>query len=177
MGVLQNLIVVEDRLQEIFDYLPEMKVDGNPKSFKVRFEYGDEKELVAFLKATETETSRPYPLIWLVYPHKETHLKTRVKLESVKLVIAVDTAKAMLNPERLKVSYKTILMPLCNNIVKVLTKANIINIEHEFNITKYPNYSGKESGDGKHFTTDIWDAIQLTFSCYINGACLKEIKI
>lgn len=177
MGVVQNLIIVEDVFDKIFSYLPEMRFDEsdpNLPSYKVRFSYGDEKELIAFLNSTENEDLEPYPLIWLVYPNEEKHLKTKVELKNVNLIVAVDNSElGQLYKERMELSYKNIIMPLCNNIVKLLTRANIINIKHEFNITKFPNY-GIENG---HIADTPWDAARIKFSCSILDTCLKPIKI
>ena len=177
MGVVKNLIIVEDVFKNIFSYLPDMKFDETNVDldyYKVRFSYGDEKELIAFLNSTENETKKPYPLIWLVYPYNEKHLKTKVELNNVKFIVAVDNSEiSQLYSERIELSYKTIIMPLCNNIVKVLTKANIINIKHEFNITKFPNYGVNEA----HIADTPWDAARITFSCDILNTCLKPIKL
>ena len=177
MGVIHNPIIIEDKFEAIFGYLPDMKYDDSSPAFPVIFKYGDKDELMAFLKSTQADANKPYPLIWLVYPYLEKHLKTRVELKSVSLILAVDTAKEHLNPERIQLNYKTILMPLYANIVKVLTKANIINMKHEFDIIKHPNYSQEDSDGKESKTTDRWDALKVTFNCSMIDTCLKQIAI
>jgi hypothetical protein len=177
MGVIHNPIIVEEKFEAIFSYLPDMKFSDSSPSYPVVFRYGDKDELLAFLNSSEKRDARPYPLIWLVYPYLEKHLKSRVELESVKLVLAVDTDKASQNPERIKQNYTKILMPLYGNVVKVLTKANIINIKHEFNVTKHPNYSEVNSDGTESETIDRWDALTVLFNCQIIDTCLKQINI
>lgn len=175
MGVIHEIIIVEDIFKKVFSYLPEMKFnESDTISFKPRFSYGNEKALLAFLKSTEGESTRPYPLIWLVYPHNEKHQKTKVELKSTKLIIAVNNKnKAQLNEERIELSYKKILIPLCNNIITVLTKSNVFNIKHEFDIIKFPNYS---NNNNENYTVDIWDAMQIVFSGSIIDNCVKPIN-
>lgn len=177
MSVIHDLIIVEDVFEKIFSYLPSMKFDENDVdaiSFKPIFSYGDEKELIAFLKSTEGEDKTPYPLIWLVYPYVESHLKTKVELKSVKLILAVDNKiVSQLNKERIDLNYKKILIPLCSNVVKILTKSNVLNTEHNFKLTKFPKYSYNE----KNAATDVWDAIQIVFNTTIIDNCIKPIKI
>jgi hypothetical protein len=177
MGVVHNPIIVEDRFQEIFNYIPDMKFDVTKPAYPIKFAYGDEDELMIYLKTRETESVRPYPLIWLVYPLNEKHLKTRVELRSASLILAVDTTKAGLNTERIKLNYKTILIPLYGNIVKALTRANIVNLKHEFDIIKFPNYSQENTNGTLAKTISRWDALKVTFSCQIIDTCLKPIKI
>lgn len=177
MGVINNPIIVEDRFKEIFSYLPDMKFNSSLPAFPVRFSYGDDYELKAFLISSENEENRIYPLIWLVYPFQEKHIKTRVELKGVNLILAVDTSKAGLNPERIRLNYENVLMPLYGNIVKVLTRANIINMKYEFNITKFPNYSHESSNGKEHKTISRWDALKVNFDCTIIDTCLKQIKL
>lgn len=177
MGVIHNPIIVENRFKEVFSYLPKMKFDATSSEFDVVFRYGDKDELIAFLKSSEGLSTKPYPLIWLVYPYFEKHLKTRVELKSVKLVLAVNTNKASQNPERIEQNYKKILMPLYGNVVKVLTKANIINIKHEFDLIKHPNYSNINSDGKESETIDRWDALSVSFNCQIIDTCLRKITI
>ena len=112
-----SMIVVEDRLAEMFAYLPEM-VNSVGATFKPTFMYGDQKQLLDFLRQNSKGTSK-YPLIWLVYPFNETHTRSRVEFQSLTLVLAVETNSVMLNSQRMKETYANILIPLFNNI-KVL---------------------------------------------------------
>lgn len=179
MSVTTKIIKVEDRLQEIFDYLPKVtKIGGtSPQDdFTVMFNYGDDKELLAFLKLHK----EPYPLIWLIYPYTEKHIASKVKLESISLIIAVKTSSEMLNKQRMLETYSKILLPLVQNIRLVFRLANIMNIKgnkgEEYLLTKFPNYSHEET-DNSGITIALWDAIKITFSCDILETCLRPITI
>jgi len=174
MGVVKQSIIVEDRFREIFNYLPNMK-DDNLNEFPIVFDGGDERELNAFL-TTKQGDSRPYPLIWLVYPFKEIHTKKEVKLDSVTFILAVETNSEMLNKQRLDETFKKILFPLLFNIRKAFEKACIININDEYEIIKHPNYSSDENGE-QLSSIELWDALKVTFDCSINNSCLRPLKI
>lgn len=176
MSVNKSLIVVEDRFKEILDCLPTYTTDGGITNFKPVFKYGDDKELNAFLKLSENATS-PYPLIWLVYPYREHHMKTRVRLDLVSLIIAVNAKTNMLNEQRMEETYKKILIPVCDDVIELFTRANIMNFPREFDLTKFPNYSNDASDGNANYTICIWDAMKLTFSCTLNGVCFRTITL
>lgn len=166
-------IIVEDRLKEIFSYLnPVLSKEGH--SFEPTFKSGDELELLAFFRQSTGNSN--YPLVWLDMPFEEEHFGSkRVKVDSLKLVLAVETNSAMLNSERNETTFKPILYPLMEDIIKVLNLANTVTIERDFKVMKFPNYSNETAGDENGFT-DIWDAIRLTLNCTFNNNCLREIK-
>ena len=170
----RKTIVVEDRLKAIFNYIPDFTDDDN-NDFKVVFRSGTHKELIAWLKQNQ-QTSN-YPLIWLEQPYEETHInRKRVKLDQMKLVLAVETNSAMLSGERLETTFKPFLYKLVDYIIDVLTVSNISSIPGEFKITKFENFSDSENGEIAKIT-DLWDAIKLTVDIELNDNCLREIKI
>lgn len=176
MSVIAETMVVEDKFAEMFTYLPKM-TNEKQEEFEVRFKYGDQKELIAFLKS-EIGSDNPYPLIWLIYPFIEIHSRNKVTLNDVSLVLAVETNDSMFNEDRMEQTYKTVLFPLLNNIKTVFKRANIFNTDEVYTIIKYPNYSGIDDGEGdENKSTDIWDAIKVTFSCSIIKGCLKIQKL
>jgi len=169
----RKTIIVEDRLKAIFDYLPAHVVGVD--SFKPVFKSGDQKELLAFFKQSTQKTN--YPLIWLDMPYEENHRnRNRVDVDSLSLILAVETNSEMLNAERLSSTYKPVLYPLLDNVIDVFTVANILTFNQEFTITKFPNYSDDTEGNESGFS-DIWDAIKLTIQISLNDNCLREIKI
>jgi len=168
MRVLRDTIVVEDRLREIFAYLP--AIDG----YIPVFGCGDQRELNAFLVNKKAEA--PYPLIWLVYPYSEQHKRTKVELESITLILAVETNQAMLNLQRIEDVYKVFLYPLLDNIKYVFRVASIMNLSDEYDVWKYPNYSGDANLGEENETIAIWDALKVNFNCTINDKCLKPIN-
>ena len=168
--VTKKTIVIEERLAEMFEYLPAMK-SAKAVAFKPVFMYGNELQLLDFLRQNSTGKS-VYPLIWLLMPFEETHKRSSVDFSDLTLILAVETNKVMLNDQRLKETYKKVLMPLCDNIIHCFKTANISSITNKYTITKYPNYS-KSSEANK--ATYIWDALRISFSGYLNSNCLKPI--
>lgn len=170
-----EMIVVENRLSEILSYLPVM-TNTNDDEFTVQFMYGDNKQLLDYLRQTKGKASS-YPLIWLIYPMAEQHQRSKVLIESMQLVLAVETNGVMLNSERMKRTYEQVLIPLFNNLKKAFTQANIIDIKgyDEYLITKFPNYSDDSSNGEENQATYIWDALKVTFSCTLNANCLRPI--
>jgi hypothetical protein len=158
------MIVIEDKLNDIFSYLP------SQNGFKPVFSWGDDKELNTFL-SNSNEATTPYPLIWLIYPYNENHKKRSVKAK-IELILAVKTNTEMLNKERLIKTYKGILIPLYDNILTVFQKASTVFVEEEYEVIKYPNYG--DSTNTK--TVDIWDALKVTFDLRFNDNFLKTIK-
>lgn len=170
MGVSHEMIIVEDRFKEMFDYLP--TING----FEVVFGYGDNKELQAFLNSKQEEDS-PYPLIWLVYPYIENQNRTNVSLDQITIILATDTGIPLLNKERLDSVYKTILIPLYNNVTNLFRMASIMNVSDTYQVIKFPKYSGSDDVNGDYDeTVDVWDALKVTFDCTINNTCLRPIK-
>jgi len=172
----QQTIVVEDRLKEIFDYLPDM-VGADTNSYTPVFKAGDEHELLAFFNQSQGNTN--YPLIWLELPFKEDHKNhNRQKLEvlNLSLILAVETNSSMVYSERLETTFKTILYPLLDNILDVMRVSNTLSYDGNFSITKFANYSDAQIGIDGEFA-DIWDAIKLEVDVIINDDCLREIKL
>lgn len=167
-----SLIIVENRLEEIFSYLPVMKNDKGVE-FKPTFMYGDQKQLLDFLRQNSTGQSM-YPLIWLVYPFNEKHNRSNVEIDSLPLVLAVETNSTMLNHQRIKETYTKVLIPLFDNIKHCFNSANIANISNEVQVVKFPNYSEDKDGEANE-TTYIWDAMKVTFKGTLNSNCLKPI--
>lgn len=173
------MIVLEDRLKEIFDQLPSIVIGS--ESYPVTFGYGDQKELNLFLRAKQNEDS-VYPLIWLVYPVLESHNYTDKNLESdIKLIVAVRNDKVhWLNEQRYKTTYSTILIPLLEKIIRSFKGTKIATIIQRdekilYEIVKHPNYSNTDKRD-EHYTTDIWDAIELRISLLINKCKIDTIN-
>lgn len=174
MGVVHRTIIVENRFSEMFDYLPAL-LDADDNPHNIVFEFGDQKELLAFLKESEGQ-SEPYPLIWLQYPYEENHQKTRVEIKNMVLVFAVKTNVEMFNRERFETTFGEVLFPLLDNVKKLFRLANIIDTDNTYRMVKFPNYSATEEGD-EQVVFDTWDALKITFDCTINNWCLTPIKI
>jgi len=174
------MIVLEDRLKEIFDTLPDVVLGTS--SFKPTFSFGDEKHLNAYIKATKNQSSI-YPLIWLVYPNTEVHNYSERQLKSsVTLILAVRNKEvSWLNERRFKNTYSQILIPLLENVLKSFKGTKIASINRDtegnlYRLTKFPNYGNTETNGDKHFTTDIWDAIRVEFDLTVNNCKIDIIN-
>ena len=170
MGVTQTPIQVEKVLEAIFAYLPDRSYEDGGDKFPVIFGYGDDIALNVFLKNREITES--YPLIWLLMPYEEKHFITKVTLEKVVFIIAVDTNEVMENKQRLDETFGKVLMPLFDDFKYVFKAANVINTSSEYEVIKYPNYGEND----KTLTTAIWDALKVTVSFSVIDTCLKPIK-
>lgn len=170
--IAKSMIVVEDRFSEIFEYLPTMS-NSKRQLFKPTFMYGDQKQLLDFLRQNNSGQSN-YPLIWLIYPYTEKHTRSDVEFSNLSLVLAVETNSIMLNSQRMKETYAKVLIPLFDNIKKCFNKANIANIPDEYEVIKFPNYS-EDGQEEENASTYVWDALKVTFSGKLNSNCLQPI--
>lgn len=174
-----SAIIVEDRLEELFDTLPVITIDS--VDYTPVFKDGDQKELIAFLSSTKGDDVKPYPLIWYVKPNPEADDGNDGEVAlTLSLVMAVNNGKtSMLNDERRATTYATILEPLRNNVRTALKRANIVNLlitdGIKFTTTKFPNYSGDDNNTEASELTDVWDAIKQVQDVIINSDCLRTI--
>jgi hypothetical protein len=173
MGVSYEMIIAEDRFEEIFAYLPVIK-NSSDVEFQPLFRYGDNLELLVFLKNQIGNTKRPYPLIWLLYPYEEDHTRTNLNLKDVVLIIATETNAESNYQQRMEENYKKVLIPLYENIRLAFMRANILSTDDKYKIVKYPNFGRPEENVSE--TIDLWDAMKITFDCSINNVCLQKIR-
>jgi len=161
-----SIIVVEERLTELFSLLPEPK----PK-----YHFGDDIELNKFIKGSN---GNAYPLIYQTSLEKIYHGNSReVEVNPLQFFIAVQTNTDLYNTERWATSYREQLMPLLQNIMTVFEKSNIVTSTYDYTIREFPNYGAAEQNSKEHKTIDIIDAIQVSFRATINGNCItKNIK-
>lgn len=167
-------IILEDVLEELFGYLPPMSWNPGGTEYPVVFASGDEKELNAYL--AEREPAETYPLIWLLYPFAENHTKTKLEVNSITFILAVESDMIKRNDERLKQAYSKVLMPLFFNIQKAFKRANIFNTENEYDVYKYPLASINDQKEQSQ-TITTWDAMRVTTSFTVIDSCLRPIKI
>tara|TARA_R110000782_G_scaffold93408_1_gene176919 strand:- start:2553 stop:3131 length:579 start_codon:yes stop_codon:yes gene_type:complete len=176
MPVTKKAIVVEDVLESVFSYIPDISFEIGGDEYPVVFSAGDQIALNTFLK--NREQSETYPLIWMLYPFEEDHQKNRLKIDNLVLILAVPTNSTMENEERLKTTFGNVLFPLFDSIKHCLKTANIITYggaDESIQLIKYPNYSESDSKE-ETFANEIWDALKLTFDIEIIQTCLKPIK-
>lgn len=178
MATIKKVISVENTLEAIFDQLPVMKyTDSSTNKYKPKFDYGDNKDLLSFLKLKGKEREDPYPLIWLEYPFMETHYDNKMEAKGISLILAVKTNTSMTNRQRLKETYRNVINPLFDNVRHSLKMGNIVNVSGIYQGKKFPNYSSSQL-DEEHKTVAIWDAFKITFDIEIVSDinCLRPIK-
>lgn len=163
------MIVVEERLTEAFEQLPE--IDG----FKPVYKWGNEFHLIKQLELFSKENKSIYPLIYQTSNYsKQFEMGTNECNTKLRLVLACqNTMTDLANENRWAMSYANVLFPLARNIVKTLNGAGIFLWEREYELTEFPNY-GKNPEE--NFTTDIWDALLFEADVKILDTCIQQIN-
>lgn len=166
------MIVVEERLAELFMQLPSMSVtDEKPEGFKPVYHFGDGKELNKFI--TESQ-HKVYPLIYQTSYDETQFAKQGYVRTNLELVLAVQTNAELYNTERWATTYRNILVPLFNNIDTAFKQSGIIRSEYEYRVRKRPNYSETDSKEKNAFV-DIIDALVVNLQVEITSACINTI--
>lgn len=176
MGQVQQAIVLEDVLEELFSFLPKMSFDEDGPEYPVTFGYGDNIELNLFLKNREEQDV--YPLVWMLYPNKEEHQKNRLISERTTFIVAVLTNQSMENHERMQLTYGKVLMPLLHNMRLLFRGSNVTTTGHKhegYEVVKYPNFSETDIRS-KTGTIAIWDALKVVVNLEIIQGCIKPVK-
>lgn len=178
------MIVIELQLRDLFATIPVYDITpGNP-SLPLTYSFGTHKTLLHELRQRHKNNSSLYPLIWLMMPFKESQSYDAARSRDLTLILAVNTQKNPLNPERYELTFRRYLIPNLELIKQALTLANNIRLlplstlegEDQFwDVIKFPNYGNPASFDGntENFATDYWDAIQITFRGRFTQNCLN----
>lgn len=164
------MIVVEERLRDLFDLIPEIQIKTGV-SKKPSFSWGDKVELNRYL---DKYKSSSYPLIWLL-PSEDTfnHSSNLTDRNIVLILATLETRDELFNAQRFAGSYSQVLNPLTNYIIQAFESSNITRITStDIKILKEPNYSD----NGKHGAIDKWDAVRISLDVEFNNSCLKPIK-
>ena len=170
------MIIVERRLQELFDTLPPI-IDDNGKEFKPTFNFGTHEDLLRFLNHKKKQSVAFYPVIWLETPFTMTGFEHRKSFD-LKLVFAQLSNYELSNKQRLQITFEKTLEPLYQNVLKALKESGFTRIiDNENNkSTNYYNYSVVEKGKDKQFASDIWDAIKFECELQIDATKIKRIN-
>ena len=166
------MIVVEQRLAEAFEQLPNIQATDDFDGFKPVFKWGNQMHLIEVLKRYSENNETPYPLIYQI-SNKSNHHKNGFSCSTrLKLILAVrNTEKDLLNENRWATSYANILFPLAERVIETLKKAETINWNRDYEITEFPNYGNGEA----NFTQDIWDALLFETDIILNIGCINTI--
>lgn len=166
------MIVLEERLKELFALLPEIQINSQVSKQPI-FSWGRKEELNRYI---ETYKSDSYPLIWLLQPQSETHnrLAKRVTQNVILILATLETRDELFNQQRWQGSYKSVLNPLAEYVIQALENSSITRLEDSTNITilKEPNYSESD----KNGAIDKWDALRIECEVEFNDNCLNTIK-
>lgn len=169
------MIVVEKILQEIFSQLP--PVIRGSKSFDIKFEWGNEKDLVLYLK----EAKIKYPLIWLV-ESKENHFISSNSVEkNLRLIIAKDSQHVTnRNPTVWNTEFDEVLNPILENVITAFKKSGVTTIlnNNSYEVEKRANYTENEKAKAIDFWNVIILDIKIRFEEKANGQpkCINTIK-
>lgn len=167
------MITTEDILRELFDQLPEVK-DSKDKSFKVKFNWGNQNDLNLFLSQFKEKTK--YPLIWLVDGVDEIDLIANKISRKTRLFIAKQSIhQTNTNPIIWDSEFKDVLNPLLENVFKAFEKCDkTFIVDNLYKIKRDANYSDKSSISA---TIDPWNVIILDFDLILYpNKCMNKIK-
>lgn len=169
------MIVSETLLKEIFLQLPDY-IDGNQKSFSIKYEWGDQSDLILYLKQI---SGNKYPLIWLVNGDETPNIVTHKLTRRCRLILAKDSKHVTSrNPKVWETEFENCLNPLLSNVLKALERSGVTKILSIENQRREANYTEEDLTKA----TDFWNVIVLDinveFSEKSDGTaqCINEIK-
>lgn len=177
------MIVPELQLGELIATIPTYDVNGSP-SLPLTYGWGTHKTLLQELRQRRQNEAPLYPLVWLIMPFTEEHYDNSVRGSDFTLILAVNTRKDPLNPERYEFTFRQYLIPnlelikqalkLANNITQLAITQSASGNKY-FDIVKFPNYGDPATFDGgdRNQVTEYWDAIQIKFRARFTQNCLN----
>ena len=169
------MIIVEDRLRELFATLPAITVGQS--SYPVTFDFGSHRDLLRFMNSERKfQGGVSYPLIWLETPfEREVMRNGQVNISNLTLVLATLSDSEQSNTERLEVAFKTTLIPLSQLVLESLLKSGFTQIinDGQRKETNFYNYGVDET---ESQTTDIWDVIKIELDLIMDSKCLQCIN-
>jgi len=169
------MIVTETILRSIFAQLPPY-TDINGNNFEIRYEWGDQSDLLLFLK---TIKGNKYPLVWLVNgdqtPDRYAHTLNR----RCRLILAKDSKHVEnRNPIVWDTEFKNCLNPLLENVYKALERSGVTMILSIENERREANYTEEDQIKAVDFWNVIILDITLQFTEKSDGTaqCINTIK-
>lgn len=169
------MIIVEDILDKVFVQLPPY-IDSNSKSFPIRFEWGDQPDLLLYLK---TISGNKYPLIWLVSNDEKVSRYAHTLTKQCRLILAKDSKHVTnRNPTVWKTEFKDCLNPLLENVLIALEKSGVTMILNEYTTRREANYTEEDQTKATDFWNVIVLDIELKFTEKSDGTeqCINTIK-
>ena len=167
------MIVVETILREIFTQLPAYK-DSNLKEYPIKYEWGDQEDLVLFLKQIQ---GNKYPLVWLVEGDQEVSRYGHSAERRLRLILAKNSEnQTARNPTVWQSEFENCLNPLLENVLTALEASGVTTITDSYRLKRVANYVD----NNKTEATDFWNAIildiDIRFNEKANGEplCIKQ---
>ncbi len=169
------MIIVEERLQELFATLPTITVAG--KAHQPLYDFGSHKDLLRYMNSERKEKGAvQYPLVWFETPVTTPEVRNgNLEGVGISLILATLTKSQFSNRARLDITIKPTLEPLRDDVINALNKSGFTTIVNDKQIdrTIYYNYGVDEE---QTQTTDIWDAIKLDLQINMTSNCLRNIN-
>jgi len=180
-------MIIANALKRLFaGATANIRLLGTDKTVTVKYWYGDQKELIAWITAQNTKSSPDkYPLVWYVL-NEYTEYKEWYETDA-KLVIMQDTRLQEMNDWRNSNSYEGILEPVWQVVKSKLTSSNFVEImgndlQTRFKLRTEPNYGiSTDSNDLKNLNNskeksiqiDLIDCIIVDFKLRIKPKCIN----
>ena len=169
------MIIVEDRLKELFATLPDITVGQN--SYPVSFDFGSHRDLLRFMNSQrKAQQAVSYPLIWLETPFDRDVMRDgKINLSGLTLILATLSDSEQSNLTWLELAFKTTLIPLSQLVLESLRKSGFTQIinDGQRKETNYYNYGVDET---ESQTTDICDVIKIELDIIMDSKCLRCIN-
>jgi len=169
------MIVTETLLKEIFSQLPPYK-DSNEKEFPIRFEWGNQNDLILFLSKI---SGNKYPLIWLVEGLQDVDRYAHQVDRKCRLIIAKDCKKVTdRNPTVWNNEFVTALNPLLSNVLKAIERSGVTSIVGNHTEDRRANYTEEDLAKAIDFWNVIILDITIKFIEKSDGTaqCINTIK-
>jgi len=169
------MIVSETILRDIFSQLPSY-IDSNSKLFPIRYEWGDQPDLLLFLK---TIKDNKYPLVWLVNGDETVDRVRHTLTRRCRLILAKDSQHVTnRNPTVWDTEFVNCLNPLLENVLKALDRSGVTTILSIENQRREANYTEEDLTKA----TDFWNVIVLDINVLFKeksdgtAQCINTIK-
>lgn len=169
------MIVTETILREIFLQLPNY-IDSNNKSFPIKYEWGDQPDLILYLKQI---AGNKYPLVWLVSGDQAVDRVVHKTTRRCRLILAKDSKHvANRNPTVWDTEFVNCLNPLLENVYKALDRSGVTTIISIENERREANYTEEDNTKA----TDFWNVIILDITIQFTEKsdgktqCINTIK-
>ena len=172
-------MIIASALRKVFEGMTLEVTDDNgvTEQREVQFHYGDQKELLLWIK--NRGNMEKYPLIWYVL-NRYNEINGKFTTDA-RIVLMQVTKIDKMNVWRSENTYLNVLQPLSNEVQKIIGKHKFISVignpYDRFNQRDEPKYglprnNDESTGANKSIATDFVDAKILTFKMEIQPYCI-----